>query len=184
LEAPGLVSRASDRSFFVVNALVSAAALGVLYWLLVARHVTGGAGGTGLSALPAINATLNATSALLLATGWVAIRRGARRAHAWLMVSAFASSAAFLVCYLVYHYVHGDTRFGGHGALRTAYLIILATHVTLSMAVVPLALTAFWFAARRAFVRHKRVTRFLLPIWLYVSVTGVVVYWMLYQLPH
>jgi putative membrane protein len=182
LEAPDLVSRASDRSFFVVNALVSSVALGVLFWLLVARH--GSAGGGGPSSLPAINATLNATSALLLATGWVAIRRGARRAHAWLMVSAFVSSAVFLVCYLAYHYVHGDTRFGGQGAVRTVYLFILATHVVLSITVVPLALTAFWFAVRRAFVRHKRVTRFLLPIWLYVSVTGVVVYWMLYQLPH
>lgn len=182
MEASGLVSRASDRSFFAVNAVVSAAALGVLFWLLVLRH--GSAGGEGPSALPAINATLNATSALLLATGWVAIRRGARRAHAALMVSAFASSAVFLVCYLAYHYAHGETRFGGRGALRAAYLFILATHVLLSMAVVPLALTAFWFAARRAFERHKRVTRVLLPIWLYVSVTGVVVYWMLYQLPH
>lgn len=182
MEAQGLVSRASDRSFFAANALVSATALGIVYWLLVARHGSGG--GAGPSSLPAINATLNGTSALLLTMGWVAIRRGARRAHAALMVSAFVASAVFLVCYLTYHYAHGDTRFGGHGAVRTAYLVILGTHVVLSMAVVPMALTAFWFAARGAFARHKRVTRVLLPIWLYVSVTGVVVYWMLYQLPH
>ena len=78
--------------------------------------------------------------------------------------------------------VHGDSRFGGHGALRAAYLLILTSHVVLSATVIPLALTAFWSAFRGAFARHKRVTRVLLPIWLYVSVTGVVVYWMLYQL--
>jgi putative membrane protein len=184
MENPQLVQRAGDRSFFAVNALVSVLALSVVFWLLIGRRGAVGQVGLDVSFLPPINATLNATAAVLLSAGWLAIRRGARRAHAALMISAFAASALFLVCYLVYHYVHGDSRFGGHGALRTAYLLILATHVVLSATVIPLALTAFWFAFRGAFARHKRVTRVLLPIWLYVSVTGVVVYWMLYQLRH
>ena len=183
MDPVALPSRAGDRSFFIANALVSAAALGVIYWLLVARHVHAGAG-AGVSLLPPINATLNATAAVLLVLGSVAIRRGARRAHAGLMISAFAASSLFLVSYLAYHYAHGDTRFGGHGALRAAYLAILASHILLSALVLPGALTAFWFAWRRAFERHKQVTRYLVPIWLYVSVTGVIVYWMLYRLPH
>ena len=171
--------RASDRAFFLANGAVSAAALALIWWLLVARHIHGGA---GASLLPQVNAMLNATAAVLLVMGFVAIRRGARRAHAALMIAAFAASSLFLVSYLAYHYAHGDTRFSGHGALRVTYLVILASHIVLSAVVLPLALTAFWFAYRRAFARHKRVTRFLLPIWLYVSVTGVLVYWMLYRL--
>jgi putative membrane protein len=93
------------------------------------------------------------------------------------MVSAFAASALFLVCYLAYHYVHGDTRYVGDW--RALYLVILASHVLLSIPVVPMALVAFYFAWRKEFVRHRKVTRWLAPIWVYVSVTGVVVYFML-----
>lgn len=184
MEAQGTARRAADARFFAANAVVSAAALGVLYWLLVARPGTTGAVPTAPSPLPRLNAFLNGTSAVLLSAGWFAIRRGARRAHAALMIAAFAASALFLASYLVYHYGHGETRFGGQGALRAAYLFILASHVLLSAAVLPLALTAFYFAFRRSFERHKRVTKVLLPVWLYVSATGVLVYWMLYQLPH
>ena len=101
------------------------------------------------------------------------------RVHRVLMVSAFVASSLFLVCYLAYHAVHGDTRYAGSGGMRTLYLVILASHVLLSMTVVPLALTALWFALRREFRRHRRVTRVLWPIWMYVSVTGVVIFWML-----
>lgn len=184
MEGQGTAQRAADARFFAANAAVSTAALAVLYWLLVARPGTAGAVQGEPSPLPRINAFLNGISAVLLSAGWLAIRRGARRAHAALMIAAFAASALFLASYLAYHYSHGDTRFGGHGAVRTVYLMVLASHVLLSVAVLPLALTAFYFAFRRAFERHKRVTRVLLPIWLYVSVTGVAVYWMLYQLPH
>ena len=168
-----------DRRFWAANAVVSAVALGVLFWLLVLRHP---AAGGGLSFLPPINAALNATSTLLLFGGWRAVKRGDRRLHARLMTAAFAASSLFLVSYLAYHFVHGDTRFQGSGALKAGYLIVLASHVLLSMAVVPLALGAFWFAWQKRFETHKKITRWLLPIWLYVSVTGVVVYWMLYRL--
>ena len=168
---------AADRRFYVFNAVVSAVALVGLGWLLLVRR--GGGGGAQLSFLPAVNASLNATAAMLLVCGFVAIRRGSMRVHRIFMVGAFAASSLFLVCYLAYHAAHGDTRYAGHGTLRAVYLAVLATHVLLSMTVVPLALTAFWFALRREFGRHRRVTRVLWPIWIYVSVTGVMIFFML-----
>jgi putative membrane protein len=95
------------------------------------------------------------------------------------MVTAFALSSLFLVGYLVYHSVHGDTKFSGIGALRVAYFGVLISHIVLSIAVVPLALTSFYLAFTRSFVRHRRLNRVFLPIWLYVSVTGVVLFFML-----
>jgi putative membrane protein len=170
-------SRVTDRTFYVFTGVVSVAALSLLGWLLLIRH--GGAVGVDLRFMPAVNACLNALSASLLVAGWVAIKRGARRLHQYLMVSTFASSALFLVGYLAYHYVHGDTKYAGDGAMRTVYLGVLASHVLLSAPVVPLALVAFYFAWRQDFRRHRKVTRWLAPIWLYVSVTGVLVYFLL-----
>lgn len=164
---------------------MSTAALGFLAWLLLLRGSPGGAGGGGggadLRFMPAVNAGFNSLAAVLLFSGFVAIRRKAVRVHKFLMVSAFAASALFLVGYVAYHYVHGDTKYGGMGAIRTIYLTVLASHVLLSMVIVPMALTVFWLAWRGRFDRHRRVARVLLPIWLYVSVTGVVIYGMLHR---
>jgi len=151
----------------------------LLGWLLLVRRGAAPWLGADLRFLPAVNAGLNATAALLLLAGWVAIRRGSMRVHRFFMVGAFAASALFLVCYLAYHAVHGDTRYAGAGTMRTVYLAVLATHVLLSATVVPLALTAFWFALRREFRRHRRVTRVLWPVWMYVSITGVAIFFML-----
>jgi putative membrane protein len=170
-------SASSDRPFFIVNAVVSAAALAFLAYLLMIHR--GSPGTVDLRFMPAVNATLNGLSASLLVAGWLAIKNKAPTLHKYCMVSAFSSSALFLVGYVAYHYVHGDTKYQGTGPLRTVYLLILASHVLLSMAVVPLSLTAFYFAFKKAFARHKKVTRWALPIWLYVSVTGVVVFFML-----
>jgi len=167
----------SDRSFWLFNAVLSAAALAFLAYILMIRRATGAV--VDLRFMPAVNASFNALSACLLTAGWIAIRRGARERHKYLMVSAFASSSLFLVGYLTYHWVHGDTKFGGHGAVKLAYLLILATHVLLSMAIVPMCLGSFYFAWRRRFATHRRIGRVLLPIWLYVSVTGVVIFFML-----
>ena len=175
--------RADDRIFYVVNALVSAAAISLLVWLLLLRKPTPGESGL-LSFLPALNAILNSTSAVLLVLGRAAIKRRDRKRHAQFMLAAFVTSALFLVSYLGYHFMHGDTRYVGAPAIRATYLAILASHVLLSIAVVPLVLAALWFAARNAFGQHVKVTRVLYPIWLYVSVTGVAVYLLLYQLPH
>jgi putative membrane protein len=95
------------------------------------------------------------------------------------MTSAFASSALFLVGYLTYHFVHGDTKFTGVGAIRVVYFAVLISHIVLSLSVVPLALTSFYFAFTRSFTRHRKLNRFFLPIWLYVSLTGVAIFFLL-----
>ena len=175
LEQPGV---RSDRAFFVINAVVSIAALSLLSWLLL---VHGGLKNSSLDLrfMPAVNACFNATAASLLVAGWVSIKKKRVELHRALMLAAFVASSLFLVGYLAYHAVHGDTKFGGVGLVRTVYLAILASHVLLSTVIVPLALSAFYFAWRRDFQKHTRVTRVLHPIWLYVSVTGVIVFLML-----
>ena len=130
--------------------------------------------------LPAINATLNATAAVLLVWGYILIRRRSIAAHRKVMLAAFATSSVFLCCYLIYHYNVGSVRFQRTGAIRTLYLSILATHTALAAAVPPLAIITLSRGLRARFDRHKRIARWTLPVWLYVSVTGVVVYWMLY----
>ena len=165
------------RSFVFFNSVVSAAALAFLAWLLL-FHGGARSGGVDLSFMPAVNASFNATAAVLLIAGRFAIARKKIELHKRLMVAAFAVSGLFLLGYVAYHFVHGDTKYAG--AFRPVYLGVLLTHVLASIAVLPLALTAFYFAARRAFDRHAKVTRVLWPIWLYVSVTGVVVFVMLH----
>lgn len=134
------------------------------------------------AALPTVNAILNATSAGLLIAGYVAIRRRRRDRHRVLMLAAVASSSLFLVSYLVYHAHAGTTRFAGSPPVRAAYFAILATHTVLAAAIVPLVILALARALRGEFARHRRVARWTLPTWLYVSVTGVVIYLMLYHL--
>jgi putative membrane protein len=132
--------------------------------------------------LPALNACLNATSALLLLTGYVLIRRGQRAAHKRVMLAALASSALFLTSYLVYHAQVGSVRFRGQGMVRTVYFTILLTHTVLAVVIVPLVGMTLVPALRGRFDRHRRLARITLPLWAYVSVTGVVIYWMLYRL--
>ncbi len=131
--------------------------------------------------LPAVNAGLNALCTILLATGYALIRTGRRRAHQWVMLTAFGVSTLFLASYVLYHALHGSTRFEGHGFVRGVYFTILISHVLLAVAVVPLAILTLRRALKGWFGPHKRLARWTLPIWFYVSVTGVVVYWMLYQ---
>lgn len=132
--------------------------------------------------LPSINAVLNATSAVLLASGYGFIRRRQVRAHKVCMVAAFTTSILFLVSYLVYHYNVGSVRFQGEGWVRPVYFTILLTHTILATVIVPLALVTLFRAWKADFVRHARIAKWTLPLWLYVSLTGVVIYVMLYQL--
>lgn len=132
--------------------------------------------------LPALNASLNATSAVLVVAAWRAIRAHRVERHRRLMLAAVATSGLFLVLYLVRWSLTGTHRFEGPDLLRAVYLVILVTHMFLAMAVVPLVLTAVYLGLRRRDAAHRRVVRWTLPIWLYVSVTGVVVYVMLYHL--
>ena len=135
-----------------------------------------------LADLPSLNAALNATSAVLLLVGWVLILRRKIDAHRRAMLSAFGCSIVFLVSYLVYHFQVGSVKFQGTGTVRTVYFAILLTHTVLAAAVPFLAVVTLSRALARRFDRHKKIARWTLPIWLYVSVTGVVVYWMLYQM--
>jgi uncharacterized membrane protein YozB (DUF420 family) len=135
-----------------------------------------------LAFLPPLNAALNATSAVLLIIGYIFIRRRRIRPHAVCMISAFIVSLLFLVSYLYYHARVGTTRFPPYPVLRPLYLTILGSHTILAAIVGPLAIVVLSLAARRRFERHRRVARWLFPIWLYVSITGVVIYWMLYHL--
>ena len=132
--------------------------------------------------LPTLNAGLNALSAVLLALGWILIRTGRREAHKRAMLAALVCSSLFLASYLVYHAQVGSVRFRGQGAVRTVYFAILISHTILAVTVVPLALVTVVRALQARFDRHRRIARITLPIWGYVSVTGVIVYWMLYRL--
>lgn len=132
--------------------------------------------------LPALNATLNAIAGILLLVGYLLIRRGKIQAHRAVMLSAFTCSVLFLVSYLVYHFQVGSVPFTGTGAVRKVYFTILITHTVLAAVVPFLAVITLVRALRRRFDQHRKIARWTLPIWLYVSVTGVVVYWMLYQL--
>lgn len=166
----------SDRQFYYFNAVFSAAAVAFIAFILMRQQTPGG---PDLRFMPAVNAAFNAASASCLIAGYVAIRRKSMATHRVLMVAAFACSALFLIGYLAYHFVHGDTKFTGTGPIRVVYFALLITHVVLSLSVVPLALTSFYFAFTRSFARHRRLNRVFLPIWLYVSVTGVLIFFML-----
>ncbi len=135
-----------------------------------------------ISDLPALNATLNALSALFIITGYVLIRRGDRVLHKWCMLTALATSTAFLISYLTYHANTGSRPFPGVGAMRLIYFSILVTHIVLAAVILPMALTTTARGLRAQYGRHVAIARWTLPLWLYVSVTGVVIYLMLYQL--
>ena len=135
-----------------------------------------------LASFPALNASLNASSAVLLVLGWGLIRAGRRDAHRAAMGAATLCSAAFLACYLYYHYHAGSTKFLKTGPIRAVYFTILITHTVLATAVLPVILRTLWLAWRERFEEHRRWARWAFPVWLYVSVTGVTVYWMLYRL--
>lgn len=167
----------SDRGFWLFNALLSLAAVAFLGWLLLLRQ--GAGSGADLAFMPAVNASLNATSALFLVAGFVAIRNRRKEIHKRLMVSAFVASTVFLIGYVLYHYAHGDTPYTGVGPLRVVYFTILISHVLLSIVMLPMILTTFYLAWRERFATHRKIARWTLPIWLYVSVTGVVIYFML-----
>jgi putative membrane protein len=134
-----------------------------------------------VSALPTINAVLNASAAVAMIVGFVAIRRRQVAVHRACMLTAVGLSVLFLASYLLYHAQVGSRPYAGQGWLRTLYFAILLTHTILAVVIVPMVATTLYRALRTEFVRHARLARVTLPLWLYVSVTGVVVYWMLYH---
>ena len=173
----GTVEQAQNNPRAVLGAIVaaSAAAISFLLWLLYVHRAPSQFAGQ-LTFLPALNALLNGLSAIALCAGFYFIKHGDRQSHRTSMFFAFGFSSLFLVSYIVNHALHGDTRFPGLGAVRTLYLSILASHILLSVVALPMVLTTFFFSLSGRFAMHRRIARFTFPIWLYVSVTGVVVF--------
>ena len=170
-----------ERLALPVIGVVSALVVLSVGFLLLGRP-TGVQGGYDVSALPVLNAFLNGTSAVFLAVGYVFIRLKKVTPHKACMVTALGVSSLFLVSYVFYHYHAGSVLFAGTGFIRPVYFAILISHILLAACIVPLALLTIYRAWSKQFDRHRRIARWTLPLWLYVSVTGVIVYWMLYQL--
>jgi putative membrane protein len=135
-----------------------------------------------VSDLPALNATLNGTAAVLLGIGWTLIRRGRIAQHRAVMIAAFCTSVLFLISYLTYHAQIGSKPFQGQGGIRIVYFAILLTHTVLAVAIVPLVLITLSRGLKRNDARHRAIARWTLPLWMYVSITGVIVYLMLYRI--
>jgi putative membrane protein len=172
------VATSSTRKPIAAILTVSAAAIAFLLWLIYIHHAPP-AFADRLRFLPALNALLNALAAIALITGFAFIARRNIPAHRASMITAFVFSSLFLVSYITNHALHGESHYPGHGAIRAVYLLILLTHVLLSVVALPMVLTTFFFSLSGRIAQHRRIARFTLPVWLYVSVTGVVVYFML-----
>src|ERR1700676_751803 len=170
-----MYSRASEHLAVGAIFTSSAGAVTFLLWLLYVHHPPP-ALAQQWTFLPGLNAALNGSSAVPLCAGLYFIKQKNVHAHRASMLVAFGFSSLFLVSYIVNHALHGDTRFRGLGAVRTVYLSILGSHIVLSIAALPLVLTTLWFALGGRFLTHRRLARVTFPIWLYVSVTGVVVF--------
>ena len=164
----------SARRVLLVSAAVGSAVCAILLWLLYGRSIE--TGNDRLEWLPVFNAFCNALSAVCLTIGFRAIRERRISTHRRWMLTAVGFSVLFLVGYVTHHAIHGDTKFGGSGAVRPLYFALLVSHVGLSVLALPMVLSTLWFAATRRFAIHKRIARFTFPIWLYVSVTGVAVF--------
>jgi putative membrane protein len=170
-----------DRLVLSLIGGLSLAVVLLVAWLLLG-HTPGRGGRADVGALPALNAFLNGASAVLLTTGWLAIRRRRIAVHRACMLGAFCVSALFLVSYVTYHALAGSRAFAGQGWIRAVYFAILISHIVLAAGMVPFVLTTLYRALGADFRRHVHLARLTLPVWLYVSVTGVIVYWMLYRL--
>jgi putative membrane protein len=167
----------SIRKPFPAIVTLSAVIAAFLFWLIYFKGKVAGPG--WVDELPAAIASFNSLSALCLVMGYINIRRGRRTVHMRFMLTATVSSALFLVSYITYHFYRGDTRFPGYGFIRPVYFFILISHIGLSIVALPLILATLWYALRGRFQFHRRIAQWTFPIWLYVSVTGVVVYFML-----
>lgn len=167
-----------DSSAYTAIGIISAILLGFIYWL-IAIHQPAAVLPPWVTWLPALNATFNASSALSLCAGLWMIRRGRRTAHIYLMSQALVITTLFLLSYSIYHHFAGETHFGGQGWIRPLYFFILISHILLSAVVAPLAMTVVFFSMTGRFEKHKALARVTFPLWLYVSVSGVAVYFFL-----
>jgi putative membrane protein len=168
------------RSFGIVNAVVTACVMAFLVWVVYLRGGAPGHAAATSTTLPAINAVLNGLSAVLIIAGRVAVRRRRFRLHAALMMAAIVSSACFITNYVYYHLYHGDTVFTGTGWIRPVYFTVLISHILTSVVAFPMILTSLFLALSRRLRLHRNVSRYTWLAWLYVSVTGVAVFFFLY----
>jgi len=173
--ATSATARRSIGAAVAAILLLSAVANGFLFWLIYLHPATDVAGHR-LTFLPALNAVLNAMSATALLIGYIFIRARRVAAHRIAMMTAFGFSTLFLISYIVHHALHGDVRYPVHATLRTFYLVLLSSHILLAIVVLPLVLVTFFLALTGRFSWHRAVARWTFPLWLYVSVTGVVTY--------
>ncbi len=169
------MEQADTRPVLGAIVVVSGLAVSFLLWLLYVHHPSADFAGRWMF-LPGLNALLNGLCAVALCVGLYFIKHQNREAHRTSMLLAFAFSTVFLISYIANHALHGDTIFPGHGAVRTVYLSILASHIMLSIVALPMVLTTFFFSLTGRFAMHRRIARWTFPIWLYVSITGVVVF--------
>ena len=178
IEIAGLKSLSSARALLLTFGL-SGLIVGFLFWLLYFRGEAVAPPPAMVARLPAVNAALNSLSAVFLVCGYVAVRRKLYRRHMQFMLAALASSALFFVSYLIYHHYQRHTPFTGRGVVRPIYFFILITHVVLAAVVVPMILLSFFTSLSGRLSVHRRISRFTFPVWLYVSITGVLVFAML-----
>jgi putative membrane protein len=170
--------KSNTRPAIAAILAISAAATAFLFWLIYVHPATDAAS-VRFAFLPALNAVLNGLSATALLIGFTFIRARRIRAHRAAMFTAFAFSTLFLVSYILHHALHGDVRYPVHGAFRSFYLSLLASHIVLAVVALPLILVTFFFSLTGRIAQHRKVARWTFPLWLYVSVTGVVTYVML-----
>ena len=173
-----MISKTNDTRYFLLIALLSVAVPLLVTFLLFVPQ-TGKLGDVDVTFLPKLHAMLNSLTAVALVLGFTFIRKGNIRYHRFAMVTAIVLSAFFLISYVTYHYQAPPTRFGGEGTIRGIYYFVLLTHIVLAAVIVPLVLLSVYFAISDQFDRHRRIARWTLPIWLYVAITGVVVYFMI-----
>ncbi len=176
--APASTPRSGTGPAIAAILLISAAASTFLFWLIYV-HPALDVSGKELSFLPALDAILNACAAVAILMGYRFIRARRIVAHRRAMITAFAFSTLFLVCYVGNYALHGESHYPGHSIARTIYLVILVSHILLSIVALPLVLVTFFFSLTGRIPTHRKVARWTFPIWLYVSVTGVIVYAML-----
>ncbi len=166
----------SDKNAFALIIILSLAILSFLIWLIYFKAGANPEGGTWINALPAMNAFLNTLTSFFLVIGYTLIKRNNIQWHKRAMYAATFTSALFLVGYISYHHFHGDSKFVAIGPIRTIYFSILISHILLSAIQVPLILSTLYLALTKKFVKHKKIAKITFPIWLYVSITGVVVF--------
>jgi putative membrane protein len=176
--APTSQSRTNTRPAIAAILVISAAASLFLFWLIY-KHPAADTAQTRLAFLPALNAVLNGLSATALLVGYTFIRARKVAAHRASMITAFFFSTLFLLSYILHHYLHGDVHYPHANSLRPLYLPLLASHIVLAVIALPLVLTTFYFSLSGRFPQHRKVARWTFPLWLYVSVTGVITYMML-----